>query len=448
MGFMQQLGRALMLPTIVLPLAAVLLFLGTLPWDMIHAQSFGHVLSLAGQTIFGYLPYVFAVGVALGLTEAAAIAGMSALLGYFLFIELSRNMLGDFQPGVIGGILLGLMAALIHNRFKTIKLPEYIQFFGGQRIVPIFTGIGAIAFAYATSWIGPKVVAGLVSFGEVLIGLGGFGTFLYGVMSRLLVPTGLHHILNNVFHFQVGTYETSTGVVVHGDLPRFFEGDPTAGIYMSGLYPILMFALPAIAIAIIRESREDLKAGIKLTFLTAALASFLTGVTEPIEFAFLFVAPYLFVVHAILTGLSMWLATALDIHHGYSFSAGAIDFLLITICRIMRFGLFRSAFFMESCIMFCSAGQSASSASRLRDAKKVRNLKSGQATSRIALRSSCRRLEERIISKTSTPASRGFVLHLSTSVCWISERSGIWGRLALSGLGAAMCKLFSALIPN
>jgi len=328
MGFLQQLGRSLMLPTIVLPLAAVLLFLGNMPWELLGAESFGGVLSLAGQTIFGYLPYVFAVGVALGLTEAAAIAGMSALLGYFLYIELSRNLLGDFQPGVVGGILLGLIAALIHNRFKTIKLPEYIQFFGGQRIVPIFTGIAAIAIAYGTYWIGPLVVDGLESFGESLIGLGGFGAFLYGVMARLLVPTGLHHILNNVFHFQVGTYETPTGVVVHGDLPRFFEGDPTAGIYMGGLYPILMFALPAIAFAIIRESREDLKAGIRLTFLTAALSSFLTGVTEPIEFAFLFVAPYLFVVHAILSGLAMWLATALDIHHGFSFSAGAIDFLL------------------------------------------------------------------------------------------------------------------------
>ncbi|TCZ79462.1 PTS glucose transporter subunit IIA [Paenibacillus albiflavus] len=329
MGFLQQLGRALMLPTIALPLAAVLLFLGTWPWDLIHADSVGHVFTLGGQTIFTYLPYIFAVGVALGLTEAAAIAGMSALLGYFLYTELTEQMLGPgFQLGVVGGIIMGIITAFIHNRFKGIKFPEYIQFFGGPRSVPIVTGIAAIAFSYATGLVGNYVLKWLLHLGEVLLGMGGFGAFLYGVMSRLLVPTGLHHILNNVFMFQVGSYKSPSGLIVQGDLTRFFEGDPTAGMYMAGLYPIMLFALPAIAFAIIGESREDLKAKIKATFLTAALASFLTGVTEPIEFAFLFVAPYLFVVHAILSGLSMWIATALDIHHGYSYSAGAIDYLL------------------------------------------------------------------------------------------------------------------------
>lgn len=329
MGFLQQLGRALMLPTIALPLAAVLLFLGTWPWDLIHAESFGHFFTLAGQTIFTYLPYLFAVGVALGLTEAAAIAGMSALLGYYIYTELTEQMLGtDFQLGVVGGILMGIITAFIHNRFKEIKLPEYIQFFGGPRIVPIVTGIAAFVFSYLTGLIGDFVLKWLLHIGEALLGMGGFGAFLYGVMARLLVPTGLHHILNNVFMFQVGSYETPNGNIVQGDLTRFFEGDPSAGMYMAGLYPIMLFALPAIAFAIIGESREDLKGKIKATFLTAALASFLTGVTEPIEFAFLFVAPYLFVVHAILSGLSMWIATALDIHHGYSYSAGAIDYLL------------------------------------------------------------------------------------------------------------------------
>lgn len=318
-----------MLPTIALPLAAVLLFLGTWPWEVIHADSFGDVLTLAGQTIFTYLPYLFAVGVALGLTEAAAIAGMSALLGYYLYIELTQSVLGpEFQLGVVGGILMGVITAIIHNRFKSIKFPEYIQFFGGPRIVPIFTGIASIAFSYLTIWIGRPVLAWLLHIGQAMLDLGGFGAFLYGVMSRLLVPTGLHHILNNVFMFQVGSYENSNGLIVQGDLTRFFEGDPTAGMYMAGLYPIMLFALPAIAFAIIRESREDLKGKIRATFLTAALASFLTGVTEPIEFAFLFVAPYLFFLHAILSGLSMWIATALDIHHGYSYSAGAIDYLL------------------------------------------------------------------------------------------------------------------------
>lgn len=330
MGFLQQLGRALMLPTIALPLAAVLLFLGNLPWDAIQANSFGHVLTLGGQTIFKYLPFLFAIGVALGLTGSAAIAGMSALLGYFLYFELTTNYVpgAQFQLGVIGGILIGIITAMIYNRFKSVKFPEYIQFFGGPRIVPIFAGIASILFAYLTIWFGPFIYRIMEEIGRTLIDLGGFGAFLYGVMSRLLVVTGLHHILNNVFLFQVGTFEAADGTIVQGDLTRFFEGDPTAGIYMAGLYPIILFALPAIAFAIIQESREDLKNKIKLTFLSAALASFLTGVTEPIEFAFLFVAPFLFVIHAILSGISMWIAVELDIHHGYAYSAGAIDYLL------------------------------------------------------------------------------------------------------------------------
>ncbi len=329
MGNLQQFGRSLMLPMIALPAAAVFIRLGHFPWEAIGMERFGHIFIMAGESILYYLPFIFAVGVALGLTESAGMAGMAALLGYFIYYRVSGFYLGSsFHLGVSGGIMIGLVAALSYHRFKEIRLPESIQFFGGPRFVPLFVSFITLLLSYVIIWVGPVMQYNLERFGAYLLGLGGFGTFVYGVLYRLLVPTGLHHILNNFVWFQVGSYQKPGGQVVFGDLPRFFAGDPTAGGYMAGLYPIMMFALPAIALAIIQEAREDLKPKVKATFLTAALACFLTGVTEPIEFAFLFVAPYLFIVHAVLSGLSMWIAYALNIHHGFSFSAGAIDFLI------------------------------------------------------------------------------------------------------------------------
>ncbi|WP_166238193.1 glucose PTS transporter subunit IIA [Paenibacillus turpanensis] len=329
MGILQQFGRSLMLPMIALPAAALALFLSQLPWAAFGLPSVSTVLVIAGSSIFTYLPYIFAVGVALGLTESAGMAGMSALIGYFIYEQLTYVYLGlDLQLGVPGGILIGLVSALTFHRFKNVKLPEYIQFFGGPRIVPLLVSFEAVFISLIMFWMGSPLQTALLGVGSFLVGLGGFGAFLYGVFYRLLVPTGLHHILNNFVWFQVGSYELENGIVVSGDLPRFFAGDPTAGLYMAGLYPIMIFALPAIAFAIIHEAREDLKPKVRATFLTAAMGSALTGVTEPIEFAFLFAAPTLFAVHAILSGLAMWIAHLLDIHHGFSFAGGLIDFLM------------------------------------------------------------------------------------------------------------------------
>ncbi|WP_159887634.1 glucose PTS transporter subunit IIA [Paenibacillus puerhi] len=328
MGNLQQLGRSLMLPTITLPIAALLLRLGTLPWDQVHMHQVGEIFITFGTIIFTYLPLIFAVGVALGLTESAGIAGMSALIGHFMFAQTLQRYLGEsFQLGVPGGILVGLIAAVIYHRVKHIQLPEAIQFFGGPRLVPIFMGPAMFVLVLLTIVLGPLLNLGMQKLTDMLLSMGGFGTFLYGVIHRLLVPSGLHHVFNNFFWFQLGSYDHQ-GQPVFGDLPRYFAGDPTAGIYMAGLYPIMLFALPAIALAIIQEAREDLKPKIRKTFLTAAFACFLTGVTEPIEFAFLFVAPYLFMVHALLSGISMWIAYKLEIHHGFSYSAGAIDYLI------------------------------------------------------------------------------------------------------------------------
>ncbi|TLS49953.1 PTS glucose transporter subunit IIA [Paenibacillus antri] len=329
MGILQQFGRSLMMPMIALPAAAILLRLGAIPWEAVGFDQLSDLFRYAGMTVFTYLPYIFAVGVALGLSESAGIAGMSALVGYFVYDRVTQFFIpAGFELGVTSGIVIGIMAALLYHRFKEIRFPEYIQFFGGPRFVLLIMCFASFLFSVLVVQIGPYVQTGLRELSGLLLGMGGFGAFLYGMMHRLLVPSGLHYILNNVVWFQTGTYERLDGSIVNGDLPRFFAGDPTAGIFMAGLYPTMMFALPAIAFAIIHEAREDLKPKVKATFLTAALSSFLTGVTEPIEFAFLFVAPYLFVIHAILSGLSMWITYALDIHHGFAFSAGAIDFLL------------------------------------------------------------------------------------------------------------------------
>lgn len=329
MGYLQQLGRSLMLPTMALPVAAVLLWLGVMPWHVLHMDQVGDLLQYSGKLIILYLPYLFAVGVAMGLTDNGGTAGMSALLSYFLFTQISARFAGtEMQFGVFGGILIGILAAFSYRRFRFIQLPEYIQFFGGPRFVPLFMSFVTIFFSGLMVYIGPWLQNAFGAIATFLLSLDGFGTFVYGVGYRLLVPTGLHHILNNVYWFQLGAYPTPEGTMVYGDIPRFFSGDPSAGIYMAGLYPIMMFALPAVAFAIIQEAREDLKPKIRVTFLTAALASFLTGVTEPIEFAFLFVAPLLFLIHAVLSGMAMWIAYALDIHHGFSYSAGAIDFII------------------------------------------------------------------------------------------------------------------------
>lgn len=330
MGNLQQFGRSLMLPMIALPAAAILLRVGSLPWESWNIGVVGEVMTMAGDSIFQYLPFIFAVGVALGLTGNASSAGMAALISYFLFTQITAKFTNEpIQIGVAGGIVFGVLAAVAFRKFKEIEFPEYIQFFGGPRFVPLFMCFLSTILSGLMVWLGPYIVDVMKTGSLFLLELGGFGTFIYGLLHRLLVPTGLHHVLNNVFWFQIGSYETNDGgLVVFGDLPRFFEGDPEAGIYMAGLYPIMMFALPAIALAIIDEAREDLKPKVKATFLTAALACFLTGVSEPIEFAFLFVAPVLFAVHAVLSGLSMWIAYELDIHHGFSYSAGAIDFII------------------------------------------------------------------------------------------------------------------------
>jgi len=327
-GNLQQLGRSVMLPMIILPAAAIFQSLAQLPWEYVGLPGMNEFLMLASQSIFQFLPYIFALGIALGLTSNGLGAGMAALVGMFIYTGIITKYAPGAEPTVLIGTFIGIVAGVSYQRFKDLRLPEYIQFFGGPRFVPFFVSCFTLLFSMAMVNLSEQLEWLLVELGEVISLAGGFGVFLYGFIHRILVIFGLHHLVSHLFWFQVGGYETDAGNMVYGDLPRFFAGDPTAGVFMAGLYPTMMFALPAIALAIIHEAREDLKPKIRRTFTLAALASFLTGVTEPIEFAFLFVAPYLYVVHALLSGLIMWITYELGILHGFSFSAGAIDYVI------------------------------------------------------------------------------------------------------------------------
>ncbi|WEK52891.1 MAG: glucose PTS transporter subunit IIA [Candidatus Cohnella colombiensis] len=328
-GYLQRLGRAMMLPMTVLPAAAIILMLARLPWDSLGWTQVPEMLHTSGMALFEYVPFIFATGIALGLSGQTASAGMAALVAMLIFhsVTVAYDPAG-VQPSMFAGAVIGIASGWAQDRFKSLKLPEYLQFFGGSRFVPLFMCAFALLFAVLMIGIGEGIRGWADSAGTIVYSAGGFGVFLYGFLHRILVAFGLHHLLNHLFWFQVGQYETADGSVVFGDLPRFFVGDPTAGVFMAGLYPTMMFALPAIAFAIIHEAREDLKPKTSKQFRVAALSSFLTGITEPVEFAFLFVAPYLFIIHALVSGGIMWLVYELGILHGFSFSAGAIEFIV------------------------------------------------------------------------------------------------------------------------
>jgi PTS system N-acetylglucosamine-specific IIC component len=341
----QKFGRSLMLPIAALPAAALLLRLGQpdllgadgLGWDHVAA-----IMAAAGNALFANLPLLFAVGVAIGTarksdgsTALAAVAGYLVFKGvgdamspYVLDITPDEVAKAGINYGVLGGIVMGLLAGLLWQRYHRIKLPPYLAFFGGRRFVPIITSLVAIVVSVLMSFAYPAFSSGLTSLGEWVTNNDVTGGFVYGTLNRLLIPLGLHHILNNPPWFVFGSYTDASGGVWHGDIQRFLHGDPTAGAFMTGFFPIMMFALPAAALAIWHEARPEHRKAVGGIMLSAALTSFLTGVTEPLEFAFMFVAWPLYVLHAVLTGTSLALVNALGIKDGFGFSAGLFDFAL------------------------------------------------------------------------------------------------------------------------
>ena len=320
----QQLGRALMLPIALLPVAGILLRFGQ-P-DLLNIK----YIADSGNVIFNNLAILFALGVAVGLAkDNNGTSALAACVGYFIMTTILTDINKNINVGVLGGILIGVITALLYNRYKDIKLPSYLAFFGGKRFIPIITGLVAVVVGIILGYIWPPVQTGLNAFGEWLItDSGAWGVFVYGVLNRILIITGLHHVLNNLVWFVFGNYTNVAGTVVHGDIARFMAGDSTAGNFMAGYFPIMMFGLPSACLAMYKNALPDNKKAVAGMLLSMALTSFLTGVTEPIEFSFIFLAPVLFGIHAMLTGLSLSMMYLLNVHLGFTFSAGLIDYLL------------------------------------------------------------------------------------------------------------------------
>ncbi|MCW8276990.1 PTS transporter subunit EIIC [Pseudomonas sp. PCH199] len=321
---LQRLGRALMLPIAILPIAGLLLRLGDT--DLLNIA----IIHDAGQVIFANLAMIFAIGIAVGFAkDNNGTAGLAGAIGYLVMISTLKALDSSINMGMLAGIISGLMAGALYNRFKDIKLPEYLAFFGGRRFVPIATGFSAVGLGVVFGLIWPPVQQGINSFGALLLESGSIGAFIFGVLNRLLIVTGLHHIINNMAWFVFGNFtDPTTGALVTGDIARYFAGDPKGGQFTTGMFPVMLFGLPAACLAMYRNALPERRKVMGGIFLSMALTSFLTGVTEPIEFAFMFLAPLLFLLHALLTGLSMAVTNLLNIHLGFTFSGGFIDMIL------------------------------------------------------------------------------------------------------------------------
>ncbi|MBQ0988436.1 PTS transporter subunit EIIC [Streptomyces sp. F63] len=344
---LQKIGRSLQLPIAVLPAAGLLVSLG----NLIEAYGEGDfwartakVLLMGGTSIldgaFG-LPLLFCIGVAIGFARKAdGSTALAAVVGFLVY----HNVLAAFpvegsvtealpdgepqNPGVLGGILIGLLTAVMWQRYHRTKLVDWLGFFNGRRLVPIIMAFLCTVLGVGFGLLWEPVGDGLTWVAKQLIDMGEWGAGIFGVANRLLIPIGMHQFLNTFFWFQAGEFEGPEGETVQGDLTRYFAGDPDAGQFMAGFYPIMMFGLPAAALAIAHCARPEHRKAVTGMMLSVGLTSFVTGVTEPIEFSFLFVAPVLYGIHALLTGVSMAVTWALGVHAGFSFSAGLIDYIV------------------------------------------------------------------------------------------------------------------------
>ncbi|MEU2437625.1 PTS transporter subunit EIIC [Streptomyces rubradiris] len=356
---LQKMGRSLQLPIAVLPAAGILNRLGQ-P-DLFGADGLGwtdvsKVLSGAGGALLDGqlgLPLLFCVGVAIGMAKKAdgstALAAVTGFLVYYGVLrqfpeacpagakvvttgcQAANGTVTAFtyqNPGVFGGIVMGLLAAFFWARYHRTRLVDWLGFFNGRRLVPIIMAFTAIVFAVVCLLVWPAVGGALEGFSGWLRDAGAWGSGVFGVANRALLVVGLHQFLNVPIWFQFGSYTKPDGTVVHGDINMFLQGDPGAGQFTSGFFPVMMFALPAAALAITHCARPERRKETGGLMLSVALTSFVTGITEPLEYSFLFAAPALYAVHALLTGVSMAVTWALGVHDGFSFSAGLIDYVI------------------------------------------------------------------------------------------------------------------------
>ena len=363
-GVLQRIGKSLTLPIALLPVAGLLMGIGTLfenqyilsIFPILSGEKFqliANIMSSSGNIIFTNLPLIFAVGVAIGMTSGDGVAALAAIVGFLIMntttgiiagveiIEANNNpmyttMLGipTLPTGVFGGIIIGFISAIIYDKFYNIKLPEFLGFFSGKRFVPIVAGISGVGIGVIMAIIWPPIQNFLLYFSRSMLGTNKvISAFIFGFTERALIPFGLHHIWYTPFWYQFGEYINSAGQLVLGDQSIFFaqlkDGvEFTAGTFMTGKFPLMMFGLPAAALAMYHEAKEEKKKLLAGVFLSAALTSFLTGITEPIEFLFLFIAPILFVIHCIFAGISFMIMEILNVKIGLTFSGGLIDFVL------------------------------------------------------------------------------------------------------------------------
>ncbi|WP_329471094.1 PTS transporter subunit EIIC [Streptomyces sp. NBC_01723] len=343
---LQKVGRSLQLPIAVLPAAGIMVRLGQddifgkdgLGWDRVAA-----VFNNAGGALTGSLPILFCIGVAIGFAKKAdGSTALAAVVGFLVYskvleafpvteavVKKGEDIAATYNdPGVLGGIIMGLLAAVLWQRFHRTRLVDWLGFFNGRRLVPIIMAFVGIVVGVFFGLVWEPIGTGISNFGEWMTGLGSGGAALFGGVNRALIPVGMHQFVNTVAWFQLGDFTNSAGEVVHGDITRFLAGDPSAGIFQSGFFPIMMFGLPAAAIAIAHTARPERRKAVLGMMVSLALTSFVTGVTEPIEFSFMFIAPVLYVLHAVLTAISMAVTWGLGVHAGFNFSAGAIDYAL------------------------------------------------------------------------------------------------------------------------
>jgi PTS system N-acetylglucosamine-specific IIC component len=348
MAVMQRIGRSLMLPVAVLPAAALLVRFGQ-P-DMLGRESFpdfinklAGYMAAGGGALLDNMALLFCVGIAIGFAKKSdGSTALAAVAGYLVFQKVLATFTDENLPqvasvvdgkivmsdapvnaGVLGGVVMGIVVALLYQKFYRTKLPDWAGFFGGRRLVPILSAFAGLVVGIVFGLIWPVLGTGLHNLSEWLVGSGAVGAGIFGVANRALIPIGMHHLLNSFPWFQAGSYEGKSG-----DIARFLAGDPTAGQFMTGFFPIMMFALPAACLAIVHCARPERRKVVGGMMFSLALTSFVTGVTEPIEFTFMFIAPVLYAIHAVLTGVSMALTWALGMKDGFGFSAGAVDFLL------------------------------------------------------------------------------------------------------------------------
>jgi len=355
-GNLQKLGKALMLPVATLPIAGLLLGVGAADYSIIP-DIISSIMVAAGGAVFGAMPIIFCIGVALGFAKNND--GVAALAGILLYVVMVNSLsvfvqslaphfdyiatllenekaftasTGTFgietlDSGVFGGIICGAVAAALFNRYHRISLPVYLGFFGGKRFIPIISVFAGIGIGLVMSFAWPPIGLAIDSFSNWAAYSNPTVAFgLYGFIERMLIPFGLHHIWNVPFFFEIGSYvDEKTGEIVTGEIQRYISGDPSAG-NLAGGYLFKMWGLPAAAIAIWHTAKPENRIKVGGIMVSAALTSFLTGITEPIEFAFMFVAPVLYVIHALLASAAFVICIELGIKHGTTFSHGLQDF--------------------------------------------------------------------------------------------------------------------------